>query len=92
MLSFLQDQVHIGDTALHDNFYAVPCSSMLFHAMPDGHSYCLDICIPDAVTDPAKFLVLFRSSALAQEESGGDENTARMKSRSCYVHHCPMCT
>jgi hypothetical protein len=24
--------------------------------MPDGHSYCLDICIPDAVTDPSKFL------------------------------------
>jgi hypothetical protein len=44
--------------------------------MPDGRSYCLDTCIPDAVTDPAKFLVLFRSSALAREESGGDENAA----------------
>jgi hypothetical protein len=44
--------------------------------MPDGRSYCLDICIPDAVTDPAKFLVLFRASAKAREESGGDENAA----------------
>ena len=44
--------------------------------MPDGCSYCLDICILDVVTDPAKFLVLFWASAKAREDSGGDENAA----------------
>jgi hypothetical protein len=44
--------------------------------MPDGCLYCLDICIPDAVTNPMKFLVLFRASAEAREDSGGDENVA----------------
>jgi hypothetical protein len=48
--------------------------------MPDGCSYCLDICIPDALTDPAKFLVLFRTSTLAREESHGDENVALLVS------------
>jgi hypothetical protein len=48
--------------------------------MPDGRSYCLDICIPDALTDPSKFLVLFRASAKAREDSGGDSNAALYES------------
>ena len=48
--------------------------------MPDGRTYCLDICIPDALTDPAKFLVLFRASAKDREESGGDSNAALRES------------
>ena len=44
--------------------------------MPDGCSYCLAICIPDAVTDPVTFLVLFCACPKTREDSGGDSNAA----------------
>lgn len=48
--------------------------------MPDGRSYCLDIRIPDATTDPEKFLLLFRASPKAMVESGGEKNAALRES------------
>jgi hypothetical protein len=48
--------------------------------MPDGRLYCLDICIPNALTDPGKFLLVFHASTKAMADSGGETNAALCES------------
>jgi hypothetical protein len=44
--------------------------------LPDGQTYRLDILIPDAVSNPDKFLLFIRAYPGALEESGGEKNAA----------------
>jgi hypothetical protein len=42
--------------------------------LPDGRTYCLDMLVPDAVTNPEKFLLFIRAFML--EHSGGEGNAS----------------